>query len=179
MQNVASAVKTDREIVEQARRDVTAALGAIYEMYGESLFRLAARILGTRSEAEDIVHDLFVGLPEMLKRYEHRDSLLSWLRAVVVRMALGRLRHERRRAEVTARHAEPRKASLATDPWNAIDLERAMHALSPEDRTVFALKQLEGYSHTEIAGLLDITDGAARVRYSRALRRLRSLLEPK
>ncbi len=65
------------------------------------------------------------------------------------------------------------------DAWTAIDLDQAVATLPEPLRMVFVLKQIEGYSHDDIAGLLGITSGASRVRFVRALRQLRLRLEPR
>ena len=169
---------TEAELIAQARRGLPDALGALYETHGGALLRLAARLTGSNSEAEDLLHDLFVGLPELLGRYEHRAKLDAWLRGVMTRMAIGRMRLLRRTDVSLDSGENTGLRAPRADPWNSIDLERAIARLSPTERAAFVLKQLEGYSHEEIAALLGISSGASRVRHLRALRHLRNFLEP-
>jgi RNA polymerase sigma-70 factor, ECF subfamily len=158
------------------RRGDPAAIGALYDLYAPDLLRLATRLLTTSADAEDVVHDLFVGLPELLSRYEHRDALLAWLRAVTVRMAHMRRRRETRRSGVlTSLFSLDER--LPVQPESALDLTDAVAALPDSLRDVFVLKQWEGYTHEEIAQLLDITVSASRVRLTRALKFLRTALE--
>src|SRR2546428_14122685 len=89
-----------RDIVAAARRGDPPALAALYRAHGAAVFRLAYRLTGTREDAEDVVHDVFVGLPEALLRYEERGRLESWLKRVAARVALMRLRQRGRRREV-------------------------------------------------------------------------------
>lgn len=97
----------------------------------------------------------------------------------MIRSALIRLRQTRRRGCLEDRRAEPAGvATSAGDPWTAIDLERAVARLPESLRAVLVLKQWEGMSHDAIATHLGISSGASRVRYLRALRQLRRLLEP-
>jgi RNA polymerase sigma-70 factor (ECF subfamily) len=168
---------TEIELLAQARRGTPSAIGTLYEAHAATLLRLGARITGSASDAEDLLHDLFVGLPELLGRYEHTSQLGPWLRGVMARMAIGRLRQAARRERLTSSNPTSDKHSLG-DPWGAVDLDRAMSQLGETTRAVFVLRQIEGYSHDEIAMLLDITSGASRVRHLRALRQLRALLEP-
>src|SRR5947208_9509482 len=86
--------------VEEARAGSPAALAGLYREHGTALYRLAYRLTGTPQDAEDVVHDVFVGLPEALKRYEERGSFTSWLKRVTARVALMRLRARTRRREV-------------------------------------------------------------------------------
>ena len=166
-------------LLERVRRGSPGALGLLYDLYATDLYRTAFRITSTAADAEDVVHDLFVGLPELLRRYEERERMGAWLRRVVIRMSLARLRHSRRRERMTGSSDEGDRVSAPpADPWGAIDLERAVAALPEELRTVFVLRRIEGMSHDEIAAALGLTNGATRVRYLRALRRLRLYLNP-
>lgn len=162
--------------IAEARRGSADALGALYEAHGGPLLRLATRITGSASDGEDILHDLFVGLPDLLGRYEHRSALGAWLRGVVAKTAIARLRRANRRTELARLNAPAHMG--AADPWSALDLERALARLSDDGRTVFVLKQIEGFTHDEIAALLGISSGASRVRHLRAIRQLRAILEP-
>lgn len=172
--------------IVEARRGDPAALAALYSRHGNALYGIAWRLTGSAADAEDVLHDLFVGLPELLQRYEERGQLRGWLCRVVVRLSLVQLRRARRRGEVDLTIAELAHAELASAASaessaataSALDLARALDSLPTTLRTVVVLKQFEGYSHEEIAELLDITTGASRVRYLRALRQLRQLLEP-
>lgn len=170
---------TEAELLAQARRGSSTAIGALYVAHAGSLLRLGARITGSTADAEDLLHDLFVGLPELLGRYEHRFRLDAWLRGVMTRMAIARLRQGARRESLTSSRSHEVARETRGDPWNSIDLDRALSRLSPMTRAVFVLRQIEGYSHGEIAALLDISRGASRIRHLRALRQLRALLEPK
>jgi len=128
-------------------------------------------------DAEDVLHDLFVGLPESVHKYDGRGSLHGWLKRVLVRLALMRLRATRRRREVELEEqisVSPTGQS-ATDvgSW---DLQRAMATLPDDLRAVLVLRQADLYTHREIAAMLGISPGASRVRLSRAVKLLRAAL---
>ena len=94
---------------------------------------------------------------------------------MTARVALMRLRSGKRRREVTlddaAGQAQPPAASERDG------LEAAVNTLPDHLRAVLVLKEIEGYGHAEIAVLLGISEGASRVRLTRALKRLRHELE--
>src|SRR2546422_867112 len=69
-----------QDVVTAARRGEGAALAALYRGHGVAAFRLAYHLTGTPEDAEDVVHDVFVGLPEALRRYEQRCRLGSWVK---------------------------------------------------------------------------------------------------
>ena len=152
-----------------------AALGALYHVFGTALYRLAFRVTGSREDAEDVVQDVFVGLPEAIGRYEERGQLGPWLKRVTMRVALMRLRSPIRRREVPLEAAGGIRAHDG-DIVATTDLESAIAALPDPLRCVLVLKELEGYSHDEVAESLGITVGTSRVRLLRALKALRRQL---
>lgn len=162
-------------LIEAVRTGNPEALAALYQEHGRALYRLAYRLTGTREDAEDVVHDVFVGLPEALAHYEERGKFTSWLKRVAARVALLRLRSRQRRREVSLEVADqqPRPPTDA----NAIGLEGAVNSLPDSLRVVIMLKEVEGYSHSEVAELLGISVAASRVRAARGLARLRKALE--
>lgn len=171
---------TEIALIERARAGDPDALGTLYQRHAEPLFRLAFRLLGSAAEAEDLVQDLFVGLPEALRRYEERGALEAWLRRVVVRMALMRFRRDRRRGEVALPDPElpgaPSVGASAERLSLRLALAEAIRGLSDSLRTVFVLREVEGYSHAEIAEMLGIRVGTSEVRLHRAIRLLRQTL---
>ena len=164
------------DLIGPVRDGDPTALGQLYEAFGVGLFRLAYRLTGTREDAEDVVHDVFVGLPEALTRYEERGRLGAWLGRVTARVALMRHRRSRRRREVGLDGAAEVAAS-ARMPAENLALWAALDALPPDQRAVLVLKEMEGYTHAEIAETLGISPVASRVRLLRALRRMRRHLE--
>ena len=162
-------------LVAEARAGSPDALSALYLEHGAALFRLAYRLVRAREDAEDVVHDVFVGLPEALRRYEERGSLAGWLKRVTARVALMRLRSGKRRREVALDEAAGQAEPSATAERDG--LQAAVNRLPDHLRAVLVLKEIEGCAHAEIAELLGISEGASRVRLTRALKRLRNELE--
>lgn len=151
------------------------ALAVIYGAYGERVYRLAYRLTRSAQDAQDVVQDLFLGLPEAVEAYGGSGSFDGWLRTAAAHVALHKLRHRRRRREV------------ALDPdWMVgmpprhglrIDLEAALAALPEMLRVVVVLKEIEGFSHDEIGELLRITAAASATRLMRAREQLRRALD--
>ncbi len=172
---VSGASEELRAVVDGARKGNPEALGSLYRAHGVALYRLAYRLTGTREDAEDVLHDVFLGLPEALGRYVEGGSLTGWLKRVTARVALGRLRSRKRWREVPLELAGPEPEPLA-DP-DEVALQVAVNRLPDRLREVIVLKEIEGYSHREVADLLGISVVASRVRAHRGLARLRRLLE--
>lgn len=162
-------------LLEAVRSGDPEALAALYREHGGALYRLAYRLTGTREDAEDVVHDVFVGLPEALAHYEERGKFPSWLQRVTARVALIRLRGRRRRREVSLELGDQGAGPSAGSDAGA--LESAVNGLPDRLRVVVMLREVEGYSHREVAELLGISVPASRVRAARGLALLRRALE--
>ena len=149
------------------------ALAELYERVGGELGALAQRLTGSRQDAEDVVHDVFLGLPEALKRYDESGQFDAWLRRVTARVALTRIRSRQRRRERGLASELP-QAPTALSLDDKVALAAAIDALPESLRIIIVLKMIEGYSHDEIATLLGITPRASEQRLHRAVKALRT-----
>ncbi len=164
-----------RGLISRATKGDAWALARLYDEYAGTLHAVAYRITTCPSDADDVVHDLFAGLPRALGTYQGRGSLGGWLKRCTVRLALMRLRKVRREVRFDP-SAHAAADSRARDPTVGAALTHALKRLPPDLRAVVVLKDVEGYSHTEIGELLDISAGNSAVRLHRARRQLRNLL---
>lgn len=165
----------DAELAGHASAGSAEALAALYDRYAAGVHRLAHSLLGSAAEADDVVQDVFVGLPRALRSYAGRGPLEAWIRRVAARTVLMRLRARRRRREDAFGPADAPPARCES-PVDRVALERALASLPHGLRVVFVLKVVEGYSHDEVAELVGITPEASKVRLSRARKSLQDLL---
>lgn len=166
----------ERVIVNRVIEGDRESLATLYTQHGTIAYNAALRLLRDEQDAEDVIQEMFVRLPVTLAGYDStRGTLGAWLRRVAVRLALMRLRSIRRRREVGAADVA---ALLARDesPLDRMTIDDALRRLTDDQRTVFLLKEVEGYEHREIAELLDISISASEVRLYRARVALRALL---
>lgn len=168
-------IEANREgrLVRRAADGDAEALHALYEEHSNTVFAVAYRLTDSSPDAKDVLQDVFVQLPEALKKFDQRGSLGAWLRVVATRTALQLIRARRRRREVPIGHDLSSRPPLVLD---TIALERALAALPDTLRAVVILKEIEGYSHKEIGEFLEITPAASMVRLSRARASLRAAL---
>ena len=173
--------KTDRpddaQLVDRLKSGDLGALDALYHRHANQMMALAYRLTGSADEAEDVVQDVFVGLPVALRRYVDRHLFHAWLRTVTTRVALNRMRQRGRRREVPMDGAEEALSARTRDsPERRVILAEAIAALPDELRAVFVLREIEGYSHAEIGEIMGIRRGTSEVRLFRAIRLLRRSL---
>jgi RNA polymerase sigma-70 factor (ECF subfamily) len=152
------------------------ALGELFVTHGDQVFRSALRLTGNRADAEDVTQEVFVRLAGAVRGFTGgAASFPGWIRRVAVRQALMHLRTGRRRREVDV-DAVAALLAPQDDVAGRLTIGAALARLSVEHRTVFLLKEVEGYDHAEIAELLGISPGNSEVRLHRARRQLRELL---
>lgn len=163
------------DIARRVRDGSLTALEQLYRATRDDLFALAYRLMLDEAMAADVVHDVYVGLPEAFDRYEERGQLQAWLRRVTARVALQRLRSESRRAARDGQYAAARGGSTPSDE-GGVSVEDALARLPVGVRAVVVLRELHGLTHGEIARTLGITAAASRIRLWRGLERLRHLL---
>lgn len=152
-----------------------------FESQRPRLFWLAYRLLGSASEAEDAVQDAYLRLHAA--DVEAIESLPAWLTKAVTNLCLNRLTSARARREVYPGPWLPEP--VLTDDRTLGPLETAeqresvsiallslMERLSPNERAAFVLREAFGYSHFEIAEILQTSEANARQLYRRAGQRL-------
>jgi RNA polymerase sigma-70 factor, ECF subfamily len=155
------------------------ALATLYDRYAATLLALGQRILGDVSEAEDVVHDLFLEIWRSAGRYHAaRGSVRAW---IVMRMrsrALDRMRS----APAACGRGDGPGATVTAEAGSHLAPERsrveqALAALPAEQRTVLELGYYEGLSSTEIAARQGIPVGTVRLRVAAAVAKLRAGLD--
>ena len=165
--------------IAAARSGSLDAVGELYHRYADDVHALAYRITLSRDDAADVLQDLFVGLPRALRSYNEQGRFESWLKQVAVRICLMQMRQKKRKREDRLDYELPLPERAATaDSVDRITLERALARLPDQLRTVFVLKEIEGYTHVEIAEMLQISSANSATRLSRAWAILRKELQP-
>ena len=175
-------VHVDTALAERCRADDPGAFEELYRAHAGRLFGLACRMVG-RSDAEDLLQEMFLTAHRKLGLYRGDSSLGTWLFRLGTNLCLDYLRSRGlRAAQMTDAFADEDGATItgAAGPilgvLDRIDLERALGALPPGCRAVFVLHDVEGLEHREIAELLGISDGTSKSQLHKARLRLRGAL---
>ena len=169
----------ERRLLERAARGDREALRSLYDEYSGQLFGVAYRLTESSADARDVLHDVFCELTEMIRGFDGKRPLGPWLRSVTARAALQHMRSEQRRHDLAIGAAPDGPEVIASPESRVLDsiaVERAMSSLPDELRAVVALKEMEGYSHREIAELLQIARKTSEGRLYKARKLLRAML---
>jgi RNA polymerase sigma-70 factor, ECF subfamily len=169
-----------KSMLDRLRAGSAEALTWAYHEYAEGLYAISLAVTGCPVEAEDVLHDVFVGLPEATRKYRGNCDFEHWLKVVTARTAMMHNRRRRRRRELPLEKLDRlarRAAEDFTDPLLVrLCLEEALAYLTDEMRIIYILKDVEGYTHDEIAAFLDIRPNTSQVRLYRARKQLAELL---
>jgi RNA polymerase sigma-70 factor, ECF subfamily len=163
-------------LVAAARGGSTQALGELFARHGRAVHAAAYRLTGSVQDAEDVLQDVFVMLPDALQNYDERGRFGVWLKRVAALTALMRVRGRSRRREAALPDWDALPSREGPDVVDRLAARRALETLPDGLRTVWVLKEVEGYSHAEIGEMLGITSGNSAARLFRAWKLLRAAL---
>jgi RNA polymerase sigma-70 factor (ECF subfamily) len=164
----------DSALVDQARRGDESAFRALYRLHTPRAFAIVMRMLAwRRAEAEDVVQEAWLRTAAGLARFRGDSAFGTWFTGIAIRCA-----HECLRRRPLAGDADTGGLLATRDGPRelALDLERGIAALPDGYRTVLVLHDVHGYTHGEIARLLDIDEGTSKSQLSRARRAVRARL---
>lgn len=160
------------------------AITEVYRRDGPKVRAYARRMLGDDALAEDVVHDVFVALPDAVVRFRGDAKLETFLVAIAVNVCRRRVRSSTRGRRMAERfeRGEP-TATMATPETDARRRElagllaRGLETLTIEHREAFVLCAVEERSSPEVAAILDVPEGTVRQRLFHARQKLRAFLE--
>ena len=174
------AIDVPDRLVARARTGCREAFEQIYRRFERPVFTLALRICGDREQAGDVLQDTMLKLFHHLPEFRADCPFWGWLRQIAVNEALLHLRRQKRLVAEIAVDEDDLPEDRGLPPWAAADaalLQRALDALPAATRSVLWLYHAEGYTHEEIAALMQRTPSFSKSQLARGTRRLRSLLE--
>lgn len=143
-----------------AMKGDTEAFAAIVKQYRQMVWRISFRILGDPDEAEDAVQETFIRAWKALPGYDSRFSMATWLGSIACRLCYDILRQRSRHLKYGQEALRASAGDMEQDPESgniAEELERQLQtvirSLSPMQRTVFVLREIEQLSFEEIQGI--------------------------
>ena len=175
----------DEDLMQLMRRGDPRAFEAVYERHSGAAFSLAYRMVGRGNVAEDVVQEAFLSIWRSGARYERaRGSVRTWVLGIVHHRAIDQLRrssvHDKRRAsdegiEERLETGERTDVEVARRD-EAQQIRTAMESLPPEQSHVIELAYFGGFTHTEIADILEMPVGTVKGRMRLGLDKLRNSL---
>lgn len=165
---------TEDELIEGCLANDRRAQKELYDRYSRAMYTVAYRITNDFELANDVLQEAFLKVFRALGSFRREATLGAWIKTIVLRTALSKVKRQPN-FEPLEEHA----AEEAIDWGHRIDadyLERAIRELPEGYRMVFVLIEVEGYSHKEVADLMDISVGTSKSQLFYAKKRLRQAL---
>src|SRR3954452_20127257 len=175
----------DEDLMQLVRKGDSEAFAVVYDRHSTAAYSLAYRMVGSRNTAEDVVQEAFLSLWRSGARYDRaRGSVRTWALGIVHNRAIDALRrsmvHDSRRAS-DAGIEERLESGARTDVEaarrdEAREVRSALAGLPPEQSRVIELAYFGGFSHSEIASMLDTPIGTVKGRMRLGLQKMRGEL---
>ncbi|WP_445149247.1 RNA polymerase sigma factor [Baekduia sp. Peel2402] len=178
-------ILADEDLMQLVSKGDPRAFELLYDRHSTVAFSLAYRMTGLRAAAEDVVQEAFLSIWRSGARYDHtRGSVRTWILGVVHHRAIDslrrNLRHDKRRASdegIEERFEAPDRTDVAAARREeAAEVRDALASLPPEQSKVIELAYFGGFSHSEIANMLETPVGTVKGRIRLGLEKLRGQL---
>jgi len=171
----------DNDLVFRARTQADA-LGRLYELYYERIFRFCVHRLFDKEIAEDVTSAVFLEVARQIRSFKGQtgQDFASWLYAIAANQANAHIRKISRRRRLLEDAIASTAASNTAGQSNEPDwpmLYTAIRKLKPKHQTIVTLRFFENLPYEQIAGILNISQNTARVTVHRILEKLRNNLQ--
>jgi RNA polymerase sigma-70 factor (ECF subfamily) len=166
-----------KQLIERCKSNDTKAQGQLYQLYSNKLFSLCLKYSKNYADAEDNLQDAFVTIFRKIDQYNFKGSFEGWMKRIAVNTALQKYRgavvfdivKEESTANITVEVSE--------DDFHVDFLLKIIQELPDRYRLVFNLYALDGYTHKEIASMLEISEGTSKSNLARARLILKQKIE--
>ena len=169
------------DFVLRARTEADA-LGQLYELYYERIFRFCVHRLFIKEVAEDVTSTVFLEVARRIRTFKGRteQDFRNWLLRIAANQANAYIRKTSRRKQLLAKAAAPAVLLRKNEAAGELDWPRlyaAILKLKPEHQTIITLRFFENLDFEQIAKILDAREATVRVTLHRILTKLRNHLQ--
>ena len=170
---------TEEAILQGCLKNQAAAQRELYQRYSPKMLAVCFRFAHNREDAEDMLQDGFIKVFLQIHTFRSKGAFEGWIRRIMVHTCINHLKKNKRFNEsvdlIQASSAQVREESIPSIV-QAKQIVDCIRLLPIGYRTVLNLYAIEGYSHKEISGMLDIEESTSRSQYTRARQMLEDIL---
>jgi len=173
----------DEDLISLVDDGEPRSFAALYDRHSQAAYYLAYRMMGERQAAEDLVQDVFIKVWRGAGSYRaERGSVRTWILSIVHNRGVDLLRSmatlRRTQDKIEASAARSEQSDAFAESWRNTrrdQVREALKTLPPEQFKIMDLAYFSGYTHVEIARLLNLPLGTVKGRLRLGLRKMRSL----
>jgi RNA polymerase sigma factor (sigma-70 family) len=165
--------------IEDCKKGKPKAQEMLYKHYYGYVMSICLQYSKTQEQAAEILNDSFYKVFTQIGKYEQEFEFKLWLRKITINTAIDYCRKNTKNLFLTE-EITPQTQELTQDftyAFTAEEILQLLNKLSENQRIVFNLYEIEGYTHDEIAEKLNITEAASRTFLSRAKQKLKEIIE--
>ncbi len=170
--------KQERDFIEACIAKERWAQKRLYEENYSLLMGVCLRYSSNQDDALDILHEGFIKILNNIHKYQPGTSLIAWMRRIIVNTAIDyyRMQSRRRTDDLETAYNVQSSEPDALSKLTVQEIVKCIQRLSPAYRSVFNLYVVEGFSHKEIAEILEITESTSRSNLVKARSKLKDFL---
>ena len=165
------------QLIENCKINDTKAQGELYKLFSSKLFSVCLKYSRNYAEAEDNLQDAFLTIFNKIEQYKNKGSFEGWLKRITVNTVLQRYRNEKVFEIINEETIEDVELDVDEDNLSIDYLLKIIQELPDRYRLVFNLYVLDGYSHKDIAKMLEINVGTSKSNLARARQILKQTIE--
>jgi RNA polymerase sigma-70 factor (ECF subfamily) len=165
------------QLIAQCKKNDVKAQSQLYKLYASKLFSLCLKYSRNNAEAEDNLHDAFVTIFKKISQFKSKGSFEGWMKRIAINTALQRYRSVGVFDILNENQIEEESVEVDEDTLTIDFLLQIIQELPNRYRLVFNLYALDGYSHKEIAEMLNISTGTSKSNLARARLILKEKIE--
>jgi RNA polymerase sigma-70 factor (ECF subfamily) len=169
----------DWESVEARKRGSLPAFDRLYQQHGGRMKSIACNLMGNTADAEDAVQETFLKIYRNVKTFRGQSSFSTWVYRILINTCIDmkRKRHYVDVLQVGPVDGVAQPALPASNHPLRLTLEKLVGRLDARLRHVFLLFEVEGFKHSEIAEILEISEASSKHALFEAKRELRDWLK--
>lgn len=170
---------TEEQMLAGSRVNNVQAQEMLYNRYSPKMLGVCYRYAKSKPDAEDMLQEGFIRVFSQLHQFRNEGSLEGWIRRIMVHTCINIIKKNKKFNDcIDISHAMELSTTADAVPsiLQSKEIIECIRLLPLGYRTVLNLFAIEGYSHKEIAGMLDIEESTSRSQYSRAKNLLQDIL---
>ncbi len=165
------------KLIEQCKEENLKAQEELYKLFSTKLYTVCLKYSRNAMDAQDNLQDAFLTIFKSIKQYQYKGSFEGWIKRITINVVLQTYRKERYFEIINDDFLEEPEIEIEENTLSLDFLLQIIQELPDRYRMVFNLYVLDGYSHQEIAEMLDITVGTSKSNLARARMILKTKIE--
>src|SRR5580765_8030229 len=170
---------TEEAILQGCLHNQPVAQRELYNRFSPKMLAVCFRFAHNREDAEDMLQEGFIKVFSQIHTFQNKGAFEGWIRRIIVHTCINHLKKNKRFNEsvdiINANAIQVREESIPSIV-QAKQIVECIRLLPIGYRTVLNLYAIEGYSHKEIAQMLDVEESTSRSQYTRAKQMLEEIL---